>query len=81
MYICSHIENMIFYKLATCISWAVFGGTIGGQHRQVSLYLMKPVVCTVIYYDKARINIYLRSRTFHSWIEHMANESVTVRVG
>jgi hypothetical protein len=33
MYTCSDIENMIFYKLATCISWAVFGGTIGGQHR------------------------------------------------
>jgi hypothetical protein len=39
MYVCSHIENMIFYKLATCISWAVFGGTTGGQHRQVSLYM------------------------------------------
>jgi hypothetical protein len=77
MYICSHIENIIFYKLATCISRAVFGG----RHRQVSLYLMKPVVCTVTYYHKARINIYLRSRTFHSWIEHMAVESVTVRVG
>jgi hypothetical protein len=38
MYVCSHIENMICFKLATCISWAVFGGTIGGQHRQVSLY-------------------------------------------
>jgi hypothetical protein len=38
MYICSHIQNMIFYKLATCISWTVFGGTIRGQHRQVSLY-------------------------------------------
>jgi hypothetical protein len=31
-------KNMIFHKLATCISWAVFGGTIGDQHRQVSLY-------------------------------------------
>jgi hypothetical protein len=29
---------MIFYKLATCISWTVFGGTICGQHRQVSVY-------------------------------------------
>jgi hypothetical protein len=38
MYICNHIENMIFCKSATCISWAVFGSTIGGQHRQVSLY-------------------------------------------
>jgi hypothetical protein len=39
MYVCSHIENMIFYKLATCIIWAVFGGTMGDQHRQVSLHL------------------------------------------
>jgi hypothetical protein len=35
----SHIENKIFYKLATCKSLAVFGGTIGGQHRQDSLYM------------------------------------------
>jgi hypothetical protein len=40
VYKCSHTEDMIFYKLATCISWAVFGGTIGGQHRQVSLYVV-----------------------------------------
>jgi hypothetical protein len=38
IYICSHTEYIIIYKLATCISWAVFGGIIGGQHRQVSLY-------------------------------------------
>jgi hypothetical protein len=40
MYICSHIENITFCKLATCISWAAFGGIIGGQHKQVSLYLL-----------------------------------------
>jgi hypothetical protein len=47
---------MIFYKLATCISWAVFSDTIGGQHRQVSLYWTNMLSVDEIF-DMKHINI------------------------
>ena len=44
----TYFEAVIFYKLATCVSWAALNETKGGQSRQVSLYLQTTMLPTEV---------------------------------